>query len=158
MDSFIKEGLRMYVTGSTALLRMVKRKGGYTFSNGLHVPEGVNVCVPGHRIMRDHSIYPNADEFDGFRHQMPYHLMDQDKADPTKGMSTPGPAYLTFGYGVHACPGRYLAAFLFKVTMRHLLEKFDVEVVGKGRAEVPRIWHLPMPPIGVSVKIRRRAA
>ena len=158
MDSFIKEALRLHLTGSATLLRMVTRKGGYTFSSGLHVPEGVNVCIPGHRIMRDDAIYPNADEFDGFRHQMPYHLMDQDKADPTMGMNTPGAEYLTFGYGVHACPGRFLATLLLKATMRHFLEKFEVEVVGKGRAEVPRVWHLAMPPIGVSVKIRRRAA
>ena len=89
-------------------MRTVARKGGYTFSNGLHIPKGVNVCVPGNQIMRDDTIYPNADGFDGFRHQLPYHLMDQKKVDPTLGMSTTGVEYLVFGHGVHACPARFL--------------------------------------------------
>ena len=158
MDSFLKEGLRLHGVLSASLLRMIRRKGGYTFSNGLHVPEGVNVCIPGYRIMRDDALYPNADEFDGFRHQLPYHLMDREKADPRMSMSTTGEEYLPFGHGVHACPGRFLATNLLKVSMRHLLEKFDIEVVGKGRTEPQRIWIVPLAPIGVTVRVRRRVA
>ena len=158
MDSFIKEGLRLHAGVSASLLRMVARKGGYTFSNGLHVPEGVNVCIPGHRIMHDDAIYPNADEFDGFRHQLPYHLMGKKKVNPAVGMSTTGPEYLAFGYGVHACPGRFLTAAMLKMALRNILEKFDVEVIGKGRAEPLRIWNFPMGPIGDTVRIRRRVA
>ena len=158
MDSFIKEGMRLYGASNATLMRMVRRKGGYTFSNGLHVPEGVNVCIPGHRVMRDDAVYPNAEEFDGFRYQMPYHLMNEDKIDPAVGMSTTRADYLPFGHGLHACPGRFLAATVLKVTMRYLLEKFDIEVAGKGRAEPPRLWNMAGPPIGVTVKIRRRVA
>ena len=158
MDSFIKEGLRLHAGFSVHLPRMVRRKGGYTFSNGLHIPEGVNVCIPGQRVMHDDAIYPNADEFDGFRHQVPYHLMGQKKVDPTMSMSATGAEYLAFGYGVHACPGRFLVEALMKVAMRHLLERFDVEVVGKGRVEPPQIWGLPGGPIGYSVRVRRRVA
>lgn len=136
---------------------MVTRRGGYTFSNGLHIPEGANVCIPGHRIMRDDAIYPNADGFDGFRHQLPYHLIVQKTVDPIRSMSTTGAEYLEFGLGVHACPGRFLAETLLRVAMRHLLEKFDVEVVGKGREEPPRVWNLPAGPVGASVRIRRAA-
>jgi cytochrome P450 len=157
MDSFLKEGLRLYGASYATLMRMVTKKGGYTFSNGLHVPEGVNVCIPGHQVMRDDSIYPNADEFDGFRHQMPYHLLDPEKVDPTISMSSTGPEFLTFGHGVHACPGRFLATTVLKVVMRHLLEKFDVEVVGKGRADPQRLWNNPAAPMGALVRIRRRA-
>ena len=158
MDSFIKEGLRLYGASNAALMRMVTRKGGYTFSNGLYVPEGVNVCIPGHQIMCDDAIYLNADEFDGFRHQLLYHFMDQKKVDHAKNMSATGVEYLVFGHGLHACPGRFLAATLLKVAMRYILEKFDVEVIGKGRGEPLRIWNFPAGPIGDSVKIRRRAS
>lgn len=152
MDSFIKEGLRLHAGLSLALQRIVAREGGYTLSNGLHVPEGVSVCIPGHRILRDDSIYPNADVFDGFRHQLPYHLIVQEKADPTSSMSTTGAEYLVFGYGPHACPGRFLAATLLRVA-RYLLEKFDIDV-GKGRVEPLRLRNLPGAVVGDSVRIR----
>lgn len=137
-------------------MHMVTKVGGYIFSNGLHVPEGVNVCIPGYLIMRDNSIYLNTDEFGGFRHQMPYHLLGSDKVVPTISMSSTGPDFLTFGHGVHACPGRFLATIVLKVVMRHLLEKFDIEVIGKGRADPQRLWNNPAAPMGVSVGVRRR--
>ena len=70
--------------------------------NERHTPraEGVNVCIHGHRLMRDDEIYSNADEFDRFRHQMLYHQIDVGEVDPTVGMRTIGVVFLALRHGV----------------------------------------------------------
>jgi cytochrome P450 len=135
---------------------MVTKVGGYIFSNGLHVPEGVNVCIPGYLIMRDNSIYLNTDEFGGFRHQMPYHLLGSDKVVPTISMSSTGPDFLTFGHGVHACLGRFLATIVLKVVMRHLLKSLILRLSGKEGRTRSGYGTIPQRQWGVSVGVRRR--
>ena len=39
----------------------------FTFSNGVTVPAGTLVSIPANAIHTDERIYPNPDEFDGFR-------------------------------------------------------------------------------------------
>jgi cytochrome P450 len=39
----------------------------FTFSNGVTVPAGTHVSVPSIAAHLDERIYPNADEFDGYR-------------------------------------------------------------------------------------------
>jgi len=39
----------------------------FTFSNGVTVPAGTLVSIPASATHRDERIYPNPDEFDGFR-------------------------------------------------------------------------------------------
>jgi len=39
----------------------------FTFSNGVTIPAGTLVAIPASAVHRDEKIYPNPDEFDGFR-------------------------------------------------------------------------------------------
>ena len=39
----------------------------FTFSNGVTVPTGTLISIPASAIHTDERIYPNPDEFDGFR-------------------------------------------------------------------------------------------
>ena len=39
----------------------------FTFSNGVTIPAGTTLGLPVHSIHMDEEIYPNAQEFDGFR-------------------------------------------------------------------------------------------
>lgn len=41
--------------------------GPYVFKDGLHVNNGDWICVPQRAIMRDPTIYPQAEVFDAFR-------------------------------------------------------------------------------------------
>jgi cytochrome P450 len=69
----------------------------YTFSNGVTVPIGARVYSPLNAIHRDHTIYENADTFDGFR------FVKMDEGDPPTSLAaSTSPEYLQFGHGSHA--------------------------------------------------------
>ena len=70
----------------------------FTFSNGVTVPAGTEIAVPAAVIHTDGEIYPNPEEFDGFRFA---ELRKHDGASGLQSTSTSA-EYLIFGYGRHA--------------------------------------------------------
>lgn len=49
---------------------------------------------------------------------------------------------LAFGFGKHACPGRFFAAQELKTMLAHVLLKYDIEFIGGNRCGVrvtPRV-------------------
>ena len=88
----------MYYHFSVMLTRLAIRP--FTFSNGVTVPAGTLIAVPGGAIHKDGRIYPNPEEFDGFRFVK---LRERDGAAVARhqALST-SPDHLNFGYGRHA--------------------------------------------------------
>ena len=111
LDSFIKESARLSasdsskcalcyiarvtwwlpeVTKRTVLTQLVsiRRKAiaPFTFSNGLHVPQGNWVCVPQRALMRDPKHYAHPMAFEGFRFARNRHegFSDTDKDRPSR--------------------------------------------------------------------------
>ena len=70
----------------------------FTFSNGVTVPAGTEIAVPTSAIHTDGDIYPNPEEFDGFRFAK---LRGGDGVSGLQATSTSA-EYLIFGYGRHA--------------------------------------------------------
>ncbi len=83
---------------SVSLGRLALRP--FTFSNGVTVPAGTLIVAPAGAIHRDGEIFPNPEEFDGFRFAK---LREHDggAAARCQALST-SPENLTFGYGRHA--------------------------------------------------------
>jgi len=87
---------------------MVFREGGvsrlalrpFTFSNGVTIPAGTLVSLPIRPIHVDEDIYPNAQEFDGYR------FLKLREEGSNKGakhqMVTASAELLSFGFGRHA--------------------------------------------------------
>ena len=72
----------------------------FTFSNGVTVPAGTLIAVPDGIINRDGEIYPNPEEFDGFRFSK---LRERDGDAVTRHQAHSTSAdHLTFGYGRHS--------------------------------------------------------
>ena len=72
----------------------------FTFSNGVTVPAGTLVNVPGGVVHKDGELYPNPEMFDGFR----FVKLREDDVDTTarhQALST-SVDHLTFGLGRHA--------------------------------------------------------
>lgn len=86
LDSFLKESSRLNPSDSgkrASILSFQQRSAPslilsavqltrevvqpYTFSDSVHVPVGNRVCVPGGAILRDPALYPDPEEFNGFR-------------------------------------------------------------------------------------------
>ncbi len=72
----------------------------FTFSNGVTIPAGTLVSVPGGVIHKDGELYPNPEEFDGFRFvKLREHNVDATARHQALSTSVD---HLTFGYGRHA--------------------------------------------------------
>ena len=73
----------------------------FTFSNGVTVPAGTLVSIPASATHRDERIYPNPDEFDGFRFAK---LRESEGNRMASGYQTVSSSskQLAFGLGRHA--------------------------------------------------------
>jgi cytochrome P450/nitrite reductase/ring-hydroxylating ferredoxin subunit len=65
-------------------------------------------------------------------------------------------AHIPFGSGPRICPGRALALLEMKLVLAMLFGDFDVERVGDA-ADVKEVFAFTMAPVGMRVKLRRRA-
>ncbi|OJD19424.1 hypothetical protein AJ78_00598 [Emergomyces pasteurianus Ep9510] len=128
MDSFIRESLRANPIGEVGLERTIMSKEGFTFSNGLHVPQGTTLAAPLKAIQRDEANYPGG--FDPKRAL-------RDPANPK--ITTISPEFLNFGLGRPACPGRWFAASLQKLALSHLLLEYDFVRVGQRPPGVRKV-------------------
>lgn len=82
-------------------------------------------------------VYSNPETFDGLRHEKMLEAVERDPsaAGRTKWASA-NLDNMAFGYGRHACPGRFFADYEIKLIMAHLLNTYDFEYV-KEQKERP---------------------
>ena len=88
----------MRVLFQVTMIRLALRP--FTFSNGVTVPAGTLVSIPAYATHRDESIYPNADEFDGFRFAKLRESKDDKVTSRHQTVSTSS-ENLAFGLGKH---------------------------------------------------------
>ncbi|KAL4767466.1 cytochrome P450 [Aspergillus nidulans var. acristatus] len=122
VDSFIKETLRLSPQSMITARRMTTET--VLLPDGIKLPKGTSTMVPTRIVMLDPHIYPDPTRFDGER------FFRQRTENETRAqLVTANIEYLGFGYGKHACPGRFLAANEIKVALCHLLLKYDFRFV-----------------------------
>ncbi|KAH1310579.1 hypothetical protein KXX24_004845 [Aspergillus fumigatus] len=119
MDSFIKETQRLNPVSITSLQRYAL--ADITLSDGTFIPKGAMLIMSAH-TMKDESIYPHADTFDGYRF---YNKRKEPGNEHRYQLVTTSNEHLGFGHGLHACPGRFFAANEVKILLIHLLLKYD---------------------------------
>ena len=70
---------------------------------------------------------------------------------------TPTPELMGFGYGEHACPGRFFVSNEIKIALCFLLVKYDLRFVpGKGRPETFSMEASMMTSPMAEIDVRRR--
>jgi hypothetical protein len=122
LDSFLKESQRCHPIHCTSMHSCAQR--AITLSDGSFIPAGACIVVAG--AYQDPSIYKNPETFDPFR------FVDEK---PEAGETNPwayvatGSKHMGFGFGVHACPGRFFAASEVKIALCHLLMKYDFGII-----------------------------
>jgi hypothetical protein len=114
----------------------------FTFSNGFTVPAGTLIAAPSGVIHKDGEIYPNPDEFDGFRF-VKLRELNEDAVARYQAFST-STDHLTFGYGRHTwcaffclsppqslifavSPGRAFAVNEIKLLLAHVVVTYDIK-------------------------------
>ncbi|KAI0107207.1 cytochrome P450 [Nemania sp. FL0031] len=125
MDSFIKESQRMNPFGLTTMMRVVMDPKGLKLSSGDVIPFGETVAGPNHAVNFSPKIYPNADEFDGFRYSKLREVPGNESKHQFISTSTDS---INFGHGVGACPGRFFASTEIKIMLVYLLRHFEVKL------------------------------
>lgn len=91
-------------------------------SDGTVIPKGASLFVSSDR-MRDSAVHANPDQFDAYR------FLRMREESPEKATAanyvTPSPDHLAFGFGKHACPGRFFVSNEIKIALCHILLKYD---------------------------------
>jgi cytochrome P450 len=129
LDSVMKESQRMYPLGVTGFPRVIGDKG-ITLADGSYLPPKTLISAAADAISHDENVFPNPETYDPFRF---YNLRSAstEAAGKHQFVATE-PGIYGFGYGRHACPGRFFAANEIKMILANLLLKYDVEQQEKG--------------------------
>lgn len=165
LDSFMKESSRLSKNPITNL-RMVMEP--ITLSTGHRLPKGTRLAFDTrsvHTSTKTQTFSPEYNppenkpptEFDGFRF---YRLRKMAGKENKHLFVTSSPESLTWGYGNHACPGRFFADNELKVLLIELLRKWDFRVADpvKTNAETLRKMRelVVVVPKDAEVELRRR--
>ncbi|KAF4633233.1 hypothetical protein G7Y89_g4886 [Cudoniella acicularis] len=164
VDSAIRESMRLAPFATVGLPRCVVHPDGVTLkSPELHLPQGSMLAIPIEPIHQDNDIYPDAKKFNAFRFAQPggvtdilssANFADEAAQQAPKSTVTLDNAFLGFGFGKHACPGRFFALNELKVFMALLLLNYDVQYMPSRPPLTNRIW-LKYPQ-DIPVRVRRK--
>ncbi|KAI4237689.1 MAG: hypothetical protein LQ352_007923 [Teloschistes flavicans] len=155
MDSFLKESQRFNPLLLITMERLVHDP--YTLSDGFTIPANTTIGVPTQAITMDPSIYPNPTEF------LPFRFAALRADNPQQAgrwqYASSNPQSMSFGYGRHACPGRFFASNEIKAIMSYVITHFEVRFpAGVGRRpESLAVETQFLPDQGGRVMMKRRA-
>ncbi|KAL3460000.1 cytochrome P450 [Aspergillus heterothallicus] len=153
MDSVMKETHRMSPTLLATMSRYVT--DDMTLTTGLHLPAGTRVWV-ANTATHDPEVYPNPTSFDSRRYlKMREGLADSGKENLAQWVATDA-HNLAFGHGVQACPGRYLANYIVKIFLCHVLLKYDFKLASDQDVQRVHFGFIVVNDPTTRILIRRR--
>ncbi|KAK0736574.1 cytochrome P450 [Apiosordaria backusii] len=140
VDSFIKETMRLDPAGFSSFQRRVNKP--FTLSNGQVIPANVMIEVPAHALAQDPEVFENPSQFDPWRfYNIRQKAREQgavEEAAQNQFVSV-NPLVLTFGYGRHACPGRFFAANEIKMIIANTILMYDMRLMDGHEKRYPNI-------------------
>ena len=124
LEGVVKEGLRMFapLLGGTPA---VVPKGGITLDTGDFIPQNTQVWIAQHLVMSDDRNFPRAAEF------LPERWIDGENGKANE-LIKDRRAWIPFGYGTHACPGRAFAMEEMKFVVAKVVREFDIRFGQEG--------------------------
>lgn len=135
LDSAVRESMRVSGFQGKVLTRMVTAPGGIDVpvsstpqadakaARSIHLPHGTVVNLPGYSIHHDAANFEAPHEFRADRF-----------LGTGKMAATADEAFLPWGLGKHACPGRWMAVDLIKMIAAEIVLHYDVELGTAGDA------------------------
>ena len=105
----------------------------FTFSDGTSLPPGTLLGIASNAIHMDELNYPNPLTFMPFRY-----IRDEEEIGRKVDMTATHSDYLAFGYGRHACPGRFFVAVKLKLMFALMVMNYDRKLEGSQRPD--NIW------------------
>ncbi|KAJ0366096.1 hypothetical protein COL154_004008 [Colletotrichum chrysophilum] len=150
MDSVLKESQRL----KPALLCTWRRLAteNIELSSGFVIRKGQRVII-NNTHMWDDEWYDSPEQYDGYR----FLRMRNTDEEKHAHLVSASPKHTAFGYGQHACPGRFFAANELKIALAHLLLKYDWKLADETRDPTPVPFGMALlPDPNVKFLIRRR--
>lgn len=181
-DSTIRESMRKSCFGIVALPRTVADPKDLQIQRQ-NIPQGTKLAIAMHQIHHDPAFYSDPDRFNAFRfskfHRSSQYMektgiehstsnqkdlgMTKDDQVPARNAedarvlssTTITDHFLSFGYGRHACPGRFFAVHEMKMLLAMILKKYDIEPL-ECRPPDRSLVEVKVPFEHTIVRIRRR--
>jgi len=155
-DSFLKENARINALSLLSLVRLARKD--FTFSNGLKIPKGNFVGTTLYTVHHSEDIYKDATEFKPWRF---LDLKDEKPSDETNMQQyvATSAQFLSFGYGKHACPGRFFAANELKAMLCYVVMNYDIRLADGSTERPPNTYSgaAVRPNTSAKVMFRRRS-
>ncbi|KAF2265004.1 cytochrome P450 [Lojkania enalia] len=126
MDSFIRETHRFHPAFVLNATRTVKGQP-FTFSDGLTLPVGTRIAFAAESAQLDPEFIKDPETFDGLRF-IKLAEADVRQEDGVNRWAASHTSYsnMTFGYGNHACPGRFMGVRVIKIILMRVLLDYDI--------------------------------
>ncbi|PGH06156.1 hypothetical protein GX51_02544 [Blastomyces parvus] len=122
MDSVLKETQRLKPVAVATMRRIAEEDT--VLSDNTFLPKGELIVVACDK-MWDPNIYPNPTTYDPYRFLK---LRETPGHETSAQLVSPSPEHLGFGFGKHACPGRFFAGNEVKIALCHILLKYDIKL------------------------------
>ncbi|KAF7519302.1 hypothetical protein G7054_g13136 [Neopestalotiopsis clavispora] len=152
LDSFAKESQRLSSPDLTTFQRAAT--ADITLSDGTFIPKGTKIDCATCSIHSDNRFYDNARDFDGLRF---YRKRQKPGQENKHQFISVGKDDLSFGYGRHACPGRYLGHINIMLALAEVLLRYDIKNHdGQGRPKNIEIEAMAAPDPDHEILIRSR--
>ncbi|KAL8415031.1 hypothetical protein RB594_006021 [Gaeumannomyces avenae] len=137
MDSALKEAQRMKPINNLAMNRFVLQDTD--IQGGVKLRKGDRLALDAEATLMNPELYPEPEKFDIYRF---YRVRESGVAGAeakAQLVSTSPDFVAPFGYGKHACPGRFFAAAEIKIILVYLLVNYDWKMAD-GAPAAPNIW------------------
>ncbi|KAL4884274.1 cytochrome P450 [Aspergillus karnatakaensis] len=158
LDSVLKETQRLEPLASFTLSRIAREP--LVLDDGTRIPKGAQVRLTTENMWNS-SVYPHAAEFDGYR----FVKLREQERDASAGAGGGGLSFVSvsanhmgFGYGKHACPGRFFAGAETKIALCHILLKYEFELVNGALAGAQTDGMMIWRDKRATLRVRRREA
>jgi len=136
LDSFMREVMRVNPSSFLGVQRMALHP--FTLSDGTHIPTGTILQANLYGALHDAAIYPDPETFDALRfYKLRKEAPEREQAKYL--FTTSNKDSLGWGYGKHACPGRWFAENEIKLILAMLVLRYDMQLVDK-EAGRPANW------------------
>ncbi|KAF1921226.1 cytochrome P450 monooxygenase [Ampelomyces quisqualis] len=123
MDSVLKESQRLKPIAIASMRRYTEED--VTLEDGSSVPKDSLTLVSAHRHW-DEAFYKNPHSFDGYRF---FNMRQQPGLENKSQLVSATVDHMGFGFGLHACPGRFFASEEIKITLAHMLMNYDLRTI-----------------------------
>ena len=156
LDSLVREALRLNMSSTFGVPRLVIGREGFVTRSGIRIPRGNTIAVPGKNIGRDEAFYEDANTFKPFRFAEKRQDGDVEYVQRARlAAATTNPEFLPFGHGKHACPGRFFAVGQLKLILGYMIMNYEIEMLDKRPSDI-FIGVAKLPPLASKIRIRRR--